>query len=204
LKIDNFEATAKALTKKAAQALGDKEPILTKYDTIVGDGDCGITMKRGATEVLERLEKKSIPTNHPVTMFAAMADAVSASMGGTSGVLLELMFRKMSSTLQRCESIDIKELSAAFQAGADAISLYGGATVGSRTMLDALVPAAAVLMETNDLVQAASKAKWGADGTAQMKAASAGRSNYLSEDTLVGTPDPGAVAVSIVLEALSE
>jgi dihydroxyacetone kinase len=204
LKIDNFEATAKELAKKAAQALGEEEPMLTKYDTIVGDGDCGITMKRGATEVLKRLEKGTIPTNHPVTMFAAMADAISASMGGTSGVLLELMFRKMSSTLQRCESIDIKEFSAAFQAGVDAISLYGGATVGSRTMLDALVPAAAVLMETNDILQAASKAKWGADGTAQMKAASAGRSNYLSEETLAGTPDPGAIAVSIVLEALSE
>ena len=204
LKIDNFEATAKEMANKAAEALGAEEAMLTKYDTIVGDGDCGITMKRGATEVLERLEKGTIPTNHPVTMFAAMADAVSASMGGTSGVLLELMFRKMSSTLQRCESIDIKEFSAAFQAGVDAISLYGGATVGSRTMLDALVPAAAVLMETNDLIQAASKAKWGADGTAQMKAASAGRSNYLSEETLTGTPDPGAVAVSIVLEALSE
>ena len=204
LKIDNFEATAKEMAKKAAEGLGAEEAMLTKYDTIVGDGDCGITMKRGATEVLERLEKGTIPTNHPVTMFAAMADAVSASMGGTSGVLLELMFRKMSSTLQRCESIDIKEFSAAFQAGVDAISLYGGATVGSRTMLDALVPAAAVLMETNDLIQAASKAKWGADGTAQMKAASAGRSNYLSEETLTGTPDPGAVAVSIVLEALSE
>jgi dihydroxyacetone kinase len=204
LKIDNFEATAKELAKKAALTLGDEEPMLTKYDTIVGDGDCGITMKRGATEILERLEKGTIPTNHPVTMFAAMADAVSASMGGTSGVLLELMFRKMSSTFQRCESIDIKEFSAAFQAGVDAISLYGGATVGSRTMLDALVPAAAVLMETNDLLQAASKAKLGADGTAQMKAASAGRSNYLSEETLVGTPDPGAIAVSIVLKALSE
>jgi dihydroxyacetone kinase len=205
LNIDNFEATAKELAIKAAKALEDNEPLLTKYDTIVGDGDCGITMKRGATQVLERLEKGSIPTNHPVTMFAAMADAVSASMGGTSGVLLELMFRKMSYMLQRSQTnIGVKELCAAFQAGVDAISLYGGATVGSRTMLDALVPAAAVLMQTNDLLEAASKAKWGADGTAQMKTASAGRSNYLSEETLVGTPDPGAVAVSIVLEALSE
>jgi hypothetical protein len=36
-----------------------------------------------------------------------------------------------------------------------------------------------------------------------MKAASAGRSNYLSEETLAGTPDPGAVAVSIVFEAFA-
>jgi dihydroxyacetone kinase len=200
--LEEFEAAAKALVLKAAQALSEQEALLTKYDTIVGDGDCGITMERGAIEVEERLNNGSIPTNHPVTMFAAMADAVSASMGGTSGVLLELMFRKMSSTLSRCESIGVAEMSKAFQAGVDAISLYGGATVGARTMLDALVPAATVLIETNDLKEAAAKAKWGADGTAQMKSASAGRSNYLNEDTLYGTPDPGAVAVSIVMEAI--
>jgi dihydroxyacetone kinase len=198
-----FSESAKTLTLRATKSLSEEEAKLTKYDTIVGDGDCGITMKRGATEVEDRIKNGTIPTDHPVTMFASIADAVSDSMGGTSGVLLELMFRKMSSTLSRCDSIGMVEMSQAFQAGVDAISLYGGATVGSRTMLDALCPAAETLMETNSLSEASSKAKWGADGTASMKAASAGRSNYLSEETLAGTPDPGAVAVSIVFEAFA-
>jgi len=160
-------------------------------------------MKRGATEVENRIKSGEIPTEHPVTMFSSIADAVSDSMGGTSGILLELMFRKMSSTLSRCDSIGVAEMSKAFQAGVDAISLYGGATVGARTMLDALVPAAKSLVETNSLLDAASLAKIGADGTADMKVASAGRSNYLSEETLTGTPDPGAMAVSIVFKALA-
>ena len=169
-------------------------------DDIVGDGDCGITMKRGAEEVL----KGEVPTDHPVTFFAGLADAVSASMGGTSGVLLELMFRKMSSTLSRSSSeIGSKELAKAFSAGVDAVSLYGGASVGARTMLDALVPAVAELEESGSLKEAASKARSGADATATMKTASAGRSNYLSETTLSGTPDPGAIAVAVVLEALA-
>jgi dihydroxyacetone kinase len=201
--LEAFESVAKELALKAAKALGEQEPLLTKYDTIVGDGDCGITMKRGSTEVEERLNKGTISTEHPVVMFAAIADAVSASMGGTSGVLLELMFRKMSSTLSQCSSIGEAEMIKAFAAGVDAISLYGGATVGSRTMLDALVPAATAMQSSGDLASAASKAKEGADSTAKMKTASAGRSNYLSEETLDGTPDPGAVAVAIVLEALS-
>jgi triose/dihydroxyacetone kinase / FAD-AMP lyase (cyclizing) len=124
-------------------------------------------------------------------------------MGGTSGVLLELMFRKMSSTLSFCANIGMSELCMAVQAGVDAVSLYGGAQVGSRTMLDALVPAASSLVATASLVEAAEKAKAGAESTATMKTASAGRSNYLSEESLLGTPDPGAIAVSIVFEAVS-
>jgi dihydroxyacetone kinase len=198
--LDDSWADPLDLMTKAATALSAAEPMLTKYDTIVGDGDCGITMKRGAEKVLEG----GIPTDHPVTLFASLADAVSASMGGTSGVLLELMFRKMSSTLSRQEKIGTAELAKAFQSGVEAVSLYGGATVGARTMLDALVPAAAVLVESNSIQEAALKARAGADSTAAMKTASAGRSNYLSESTLDGTPDPGAEAVALVLEALAK
>uniref|UniRef100_A0A6T8PBK9 DhaL domain-containing protein n=1 Tax=Proboscia inermis TaxID=420281 RepID=A0A6T8PBK9_9STRA len=203
LNLPSFVQSSKALVLRAVKSLGEAEAELTKYDTIVGDGDCGITMKRGATEIEDRINNGRIPTDHPVTMFSSMADAISDSMGGTSGILLELMFRKMSSTLSRCDSIGVAEMSQAVQAGVDAISLYGGATVGARTMLDALVPAAKSLVETNSLSDASSLAKIGADGTADMKVASAGRSNYLSEETLKGTPDPGAMAVSIVFKALA-
>jgi triose/dihydroxyacetone kinase / FAD-AMP lyase (cyclizing) len=207
--IDNWETLAKTCAQKAAMALSDQEELLTKYDTIVGDGDCGITMKRGATAVLEGLESGSLSTAHPVTLFASLADTISKSMGGTSGILLELMFRNMSSTLSRSSTpIDALALARAFHSGVDAVQLYGGATVGSRTMLDALIPAVKHLIagsETSgaDIAIAAKFAKEGADGTALMTVASAGRSNYLSAATLEGTPDPGAVAVSIVLDAMT-
>jgi dihydroxyacetone kinase len=204
LEVSNFSDLAKQMASAAASSLAENESLLTKYDTVVGDGDCGITMKRGAVEVQKRLSDGSIPTDHPVPMFAALADAVSASMGGTSGILLELMFRKLSSTLSRDDKIGVAEISQAFQAGVDAICLYGGAQVGSRTMLDALVPAATEMVASNSLAAAAAKAGVGANGTAAMKVASAGRSNYLSEQTLDGTPDPGAIAAAIVLEALAK
>lgn len=204
VEIPYTEASTTEIVRAAAQALSDEEPLLTKYDTIVGDGDCGITMKRGATEILERLSQKTLGVEHPVTLFSSLADAVSASMGGTSGVLLELMFRKMSTSLGRSEFIGTAELCNAVKDGVDAVSLYGGATVGSRTMLDALVPLAEALVATNSVDEAAEKARRGANLTAAMKSASAGRSNYLSEDQLDGTPDPGAVAAAIVAESLSK
>jgi triose/dihydroxyacetone kinase / FAD-AMP lyase (cyclizing) len=204
LTITNFATIAKNAILDAVTKLADAEPMLTKYDTIVGDGDCGITMKRGAIEIMSLTQNGSIATSHPIPMFVSLADAVSASMGGTSGILIELMLRKIGSSLRRVKTIGIDELSNVVQSGVDAISLYGGAQVGSRTMLDALVPAAKTLTETKDIVQSSRAAREGANTTASMTQASAGRSNYLSSETLDGTPDPGAVAVAIVFESLAD
>eukprot|EP00957_Ditylum_brightwellii_P054711 4145383-Ditylum_brightwellii.AAC.1 len=58
------------------------------------------------------------------------------------GVLLELMFRKIGLViLVPLYIIDEMALWNAFHAGVDAVSLYGGATVGSQTMIDTLCPA---------------------------------------------------------------
>ena len=50
LAVAGYESLAKDWVLKAAASLAEHESMLTQYDTIVGDGDCGITMKRGATE----------------------------------------------------------------------------------------------------------------------------------------------------------
>ena len=175
-----------------------EEPTLTQYDVIVGDGDCGITLKRGATEILNRISNDTLNFHHVSPLMASLADAISSSMGGTSGILMELMFRKMSTAL-KCSS----NMAEAFVIGVEAISQYGGATLGCRTMLDALIPASATYLETNDLEVTATAAQEGAQLTATMATASAGRSNYLHSDTLQGTPDPGAHAAGIILASLS-
>ena len=52
-------------------------------------------MKRGVEEIARRLEDGRVMTSHPVALFRTLADAVGSSMGGTSGILLEVLFRKM-------------------------------------------------------------------------------------------------------------
>ena len=207
--VENFASIASSVLAQCSKALIEAEPLLTKYDTIVGDADCGITMERGATEISKRLEAGKLQLDHPSLLFADLADAVSASMGGTSGILLELMFRKMSTSLSSSDGgITTKELAAAFKAGVEAISFYGGAQEGSRTMLDALFPASSVIVSGGGSVasvrEGAEAGRKGADSTAEMDHAEAGRSNYLSKDVLMGTPDPGAVAVAVVLEAMTK
>jgi dihydroxyacetone kinase len=38
------------MVKAGAEALITNEPALTEWDSVAGDGDCGITMKRGACD----------------------------------------------------------------------------------------------------------------------------------------------------------
>jgi dihydroxyacetone kinase len=74
------------------------EPQLTSYDSICGDGDCGMVMKRGAEHVISAFTDAYVSntTVDLTAFFNRLADTLSASMGGTSGVLLELCFRAMA------------------------------------------------------------------------------------------------------------
>ena len=68
-------------------------------------------------------------------------------------------------------------------------------------MLDALAPAVAALEGGGALEQAARAAREGADATANMMKAHAGRSSYLTASALKGVADPGAVAIALAFEA---
>ena len=92
---------------------------------------------------------------------------------------------------------------ASLAAGVQRMAEYGGAKVGDRTMLDALVPAIAALETPLGLDGAARAAAEGAASTARMTKAGAGRSSYVPEAALRGVQDPGAAAVAAVFAALA-
>lgn len=227
INIPNFSKRAYNAILAACDAIITNEPQLTRFDTIVGDGDCGQTFARGATEIKNKLQNGTLLGDDddtlPHALFWNIANAISESMGGSSGILLELMFRKISTFLRSLTHDDNNDegtkvitkqhLCQAFIKGTESISFYGGAKVGARTMLDALVPAAVEAAtaikcsdddSSNNLLKDMSDAsKKGALSTAFMKEALAGRSNYLSEQQIVGTPDPGAMAIAVILEAIA-
>lgn len=199
------------LTETICRKIVELEPLLTQYDGICGDGDCGIVMKKGAEKILSELE--SFPRgDEPIDVASfceQIANGLGHSMGGTSGVLLELCFRSMVNYfLQKSEGVqNILETSSidwslSLQEGVKAIQYYGGGAVGMRTMLDAFVPAVQVLVDGGSIVFASAKAKDGMESTKTMLSL-AGRSNYVSADVMNGTPDPGAFAVAAAFEVIS-
>jgi dihydroxyacetone kinase len=190
------------------------EPRLTEYDTICGDGDCGLSISAGVRFLLEHLDPAADENDSEIqqwgTLFSALADCVSVSMGGTLGAITEILFRAMAVS----HTEENSNWARALEKGVEAVKFYGGASVGMRTMLDALSPAVDVIrtagaasvaaaLPKDLLLAAVQAAKEGAEATKLMTAL-AGRANYVSEELTRGTPDPGAMAVYIVLAALSE
>ena len=90
----------------------------------------------------------------------------------------------------------------ALKSGLARVQEVGGARPGDRTMIDALTPALEALPD--GFAAAAKAARAGADYTAEILKAKAGRASYISEDRLKGHNDPGAEAVALLFESLSE
>jgi dihydroxyacetone kinase len=68
-------------------------------------------------------------------------------------------------------------------------------------MIDAMQPALEAL--PNGLAAAAAASRTGADATASITRARAGRASYLSEASLSGHNDPGAEAVALLFGGLT-
>ncbi|XP_030472923.1 putative 3,4-dihydroxy-2-butanone kinase [Syzygium oleosum] len=177
---------------------------LNDWDAKVGDGDCGSTMYKGATAILDDM-KKHFPLNDAAETIGEIGSSIRRVMGGTSGIIYVIMCKAASARLKAYSLADItaKRWAEALEAAITAVSKYGGASAGYRTLLDALIPAAEVLKERLDagddpvtaFVLSSEAAVAGAESTKHMQA-QAGRSSYVSEDLLASAPDPGAMAAA--------
>ncbi|BCG76679.1 dihydroxyacetone kinase subunit DhaK [Mesorhizobium sp. 113-3-3] len=186
------DAGTRRLIVTVCERLISLEATLNGLDAKAGDGDTGSTVATGARSVLERLD--TLPLANPAATLGAIGDILSASMGGSSGVLLSIFFTAAAQALGSGAS-----LSKALLAGLERMTFYGGAKPGDRTMVDALEPALKAL-DADGLEEAAAAARRGAEATAAMEKAKAGRSAYVGTK-LQGVVDPGAHAVAEVFAA---
>ncbi|MBZ9843901.1 dihydroxyacetone kinase subunit DhaK [Mesorhizobium sp. CA5] len=187
------DVAAERLIRAACQRLIALEEPLNALDAKAGDGDTGSTVATGARSILERID--TLPLADKAATFAAIGDTLGTSMGGSSGVLLSIFFTAAAQTLRFGAT-----LPKALLAGLDRTTFYGGAKVGDRTMVDALEPALRAL-DASGLEAAAEAARQGAEATAAMRKAKAGRSAYIGRQLDVA--DPGAFAVAEVFAAVA-
>lgn len=182
----------------ACQALINAEKELNDLDRLVGDGDTGTTFANGARKILSSLNDKQLPLDDTERLLSVIGEQLSVAMGGSSGVLLSILFTAAGQHITEGHS-----LAHALLHGLNKMQHYGGARVGDRTMVDALTPALNCFVKDNDINCIAIAAKQGADSTINMPKAKAGRSSYINSQALQGVKDPGAFAVEYLFSMLA-
>ena len=182
------------------------EPVLSEADRHLGDGDHGLGMARGFSAVKARLGSEN--PESIAKLFGAAGMAMINTMGGASGALFGTMFRNDGKALEgRCE-FDSGALAAFLEAAVAGVRARGGAKPGEKTMIDALEPAALKARELAEfsLPEAASAvaaaAQSGQEAAKAMRAA-VGRARALGAAS-VGHPDPGAISVTVILDAVRD
>jgi dihydroxyacetone kinase len=188
------KATADFLTR-CCQILIAAEADLNALDAKSGDGDTGSTLAGAARALIGALDR--LPLADHTQLFRAIGQELTQTMGGSSGVLLAIFFTAAGDAASSGLS-----MVAALKEGLDRMQRIGGAQLGDRTMVDALKPALDEL-DASDLAKAATAARKGADHTATITRAKAGRASYINADQLQGHVDPGAEAVARLFEQLA-
>jgi dihydroxyacetone kinase len=193
--IPSENAKTRAVISGVCDLLMAAETALNTLDAKSGDGDTGNTLATAARALQSGLDR--MPLADLTQLFPALGNELSQTMGGSSGVILAIYFNAAGDACASGATIP-----AALSAGLERVSQVGGASVGDRTMIDALHPALAALPD--GIAAAAAAARTGADGTAHLLRAKAGRAAYVPEENLRGHNDPGAEAVALVFEGLAQ
>lgn len=200
-------AQAKQALNKALDRVIAAEPDVTKYDTAVGDGDCGIGLKRGAEGIKAHLE--SSPEQKDAALFVdGIVSVVENDMDGTSGALYAIFLNAVAyglrlQTDKGSSSADPQVWTKALETAMKTLGQYTQAKPGDRTLVDALAPFVEQLSKTSDVQKAAQAADEGSKKTKGMQA-SLGRTVYIGGSGYQEVPDPGAHGLAEFFSGLAE
>ncbi|MFG1813658.1 dihydroxyacetone kinase subunit DhaL [Kribbella sp. NPDC049174] len=177
-------------------------------DSVVGDGDFGYSLARGFEKLqaqYDELDRTDIGT-----FLKRVGMLVTSRIGGTSGPIWGTAFLRAGMAAGATTSLDGAAVVAMLRAAVEGIKTRGGAELGEKTLLDALVPMTDAMEEalaagasSDEVVdRAAVEARAAADATAEL-VAKRGRAAYTGERSR-GSVDAGATAVAVIIEQIAE
>ena len=200
-------ALADKALKHALQKVIDAEPEITKYDTVVGDGDCGIGLKRGAEGILKQIDGSK--QEDAALFLDGIIGVVEETMDGTSGALYAIFLNSLAFGIRSQggssggKKADPSVWAKALKTAMESMGKYTPAKPGDRTLVDALQPFVDELSKSGDVSKAAQAADEGAKKTKGMKA-SLGRTVYVGGSGYEEVPDPGAHGLALFFNGLAE
>ena len=182
------------------EAIQENKSYLTKLDQAIGDGDHGINMARGFSEVKAKIEHQSY--DNVAEMMKDTAMTLLSKVGGAAGPLYGTAFLRISQDWQGKATINEETIISGLKAGMEGMKQRGKAETGEKTLIDLWEPVIAAAEEnfSADIIQ--STAKEAFEATRDMQATK-GRASYLGVRS-VGHLDPGSCSSYYLFSALAD
>jgi len=197
-------AEARRVLVAVAATVEEHADELSALDAALGDGDHGVSLNIGWRAVMADLDGYDAPDIGALLREVGLT--IVNSVGAAMGPLYGTAFVRAGKAVAGKQALDGVDVAAMLEAARDGIVDRGKATVGDKTMLDALAPAASAAARAADggagafvaLRAAVDAAATGATATRAMLARK-GRASRLGERAL-GHQDAGATSVALLLD----
>ncbi len=192
--------------QKAQAKIMDSVDYLNELDSKMGDGEHGSNMRKSFLMVKDKLDQWN--SDDRSALLQTIGKTLLSSGGGTATTLFGVFFIQAGLNSAKFKGDwQADSLGEIVGAAFENLQRRSTAQPGDKTMIDALAPAVATFKSMAGagnplsacLEGAAQAAEKGAADTVNM-IAKKGRGLYMGERGL-GTPDPGAVSVSLILRA---
>jgi dihydroxyacetone kinase len=174
------------------------EDPLNAADSLLGDGDTGSMLAR----VIEKMAATDLTATSDVgAAFNALARATMSATGSSLGTLLATALLTFSKSTKGRSEVPWSELSSLIDQAIEAMKARGGASLGDKTILDALQSIAQSLTGIDDATAAARAAETGASNALEHfkpQPCKIGRARLFPEKS-TGAHDPGMLALWLLL-----
>ncbi|BFG76136.1 dihydroxyacetone kinase subunit DhaL [Paraburkholderia terrae] len=199
--------TVMACIEAAHATLKEHTEEIAALDQQIGDGDHIFNLLRGADALLGLRADIEAEAFAPALDLAA--SKLLSTVGGSSGPLFYSLLHGMAKASSESGDIaSVQDAARIFAAGVDAVAQRGKAGIGSKTMMDVLIPVASRLAELADndappevvLDTLPEVAEQSMLATRDMLATK-GRASFLGERSR-GHIDPGARSSQLMIDAV--
>ena len=176
--------------------------LLNRADGALGDGDLGVTLKRGMALVSEKAD--ALPEDLGQALLQC-AQAFTKSSGSSYGTLMATGLMAMAKALKGETSVAPGRVSELVALARDAMQARGKAELGGKTVLDSLDAVARATEGVGDADAVADAAARAADEALDAfrdERATVGRARMFGDKT-IGMDDPGMLAMQRIVRAVA-
>lgn len=191
-----------AMLLRCAARVDEFAPELNRLDGQLGDGDLGATLQKCAAQIQTAL---AAPVDSLDVLFRNCARACTRASGSSFGTLLGVAFASCAKQTAGQTALAPDALPALLDGVLAALIARGGASLGDKTVLDALAAVKTAVAGQSDRAGQYRAAVAAVDAileTYRGKPNRIGRARMFAERS-IGLDDPGMVAFKYLLQAVA-